>query len=81
MKNPESAVTEKCLWCSVQVPLQVRGNKWHHVAWVYDGASLKLYVDKQLDKTTPITGTHDTFNPTYRSSCLNNYHIEMCLIS
>jgi hypothetical protein len=31
-------------------------NQWHHVAAVYDGKTLRLYVDGKLDATQPWTG-------------------------
>ena len=31
-------------------------NEWHHVAGVYDGTAMKLYIDGVLDNTTALTG-------------------------
>jgi VCBS repeat-containing protein len=31
--------------------------EWHHAAGVYDGSSLKLYMDGQLENSTTVTGT------------------------
>lgn len=37
-------------------------DEWHHVAAVYDGAALSLYIDGQLDASMPLTGSIDTNN-------------------
>ncbi|KAK2186748.1 hypothetical protein NP493_190g04029 [Ridgeia piscesae] len=29
---------------------------WHHAAWVYDGAELKLYIDGVLERRDDMTG-------------------------
>ena len=36
--------------------LQMDDHDWHHAAWVYDGSSLKLYVDGVLKSTSAISG-------------------------
>ncbi len=44
----------------VQGSVSVNDGNWHHVAGVYDGAQLLLYVDGQLDTAVTATGTMDT---------------------
>ncbi|MCH8006325.1 MAG: hypothetical protein IH888_08860 [Planctomycetes bacterium] len=44
----------------VQGSVSVNDGTWHHVAGVYDGAQLLLYVDGQLDTAVTATGTMDT---------------------
>ena len=35
---------------------EVNADEWHHVAGVYDGRVMKLYVDGKLDATKPWAG-------------------------
>ena len=44
----------------VQGSISVNDDNWHHVAGVYDGSDLLLYVDGQLDNSVTATGTMDT---------------------
>ena len=46
----------------VQGSISVNDKKWHHVAGVYDGSQLLLYVDGQLDNSATATGTMSTNN-------------------
>ena len=44
----------------------VADGQWHHVAGVYDGSSLKLYVDGQLDASTAASaGTLNVSGPLF----------------
>ena len=47
---------------TLSVLSQVSTNEWHHAAWVYDGMYIKLYVDKVLMSTTPMTGKCPNLN-------------------
>jgi hypothetical protein len=40
--------------------ISVNDARWHHVAGVYDGSSLKFYVDGQLDQTVSTSGNVST---------------------
>src|SRR5215831_808844 len=42
-------------WFAGSTP--VDDGQWHHVAATYDGATMKVYVDGQLDASAPRTGT------------------------
>jgi hypothetical protein len=59
--------------CTGLSQLQVNGSRnvndgqWHHIAGVYDGNSLDLYVDGTLDATAASTGNVST----------NNYNVEI----
>ena len=44
----------------VQGSISVNDENWHHVAGVYDGSQLLLYVDGQLDNAVTASGTMDT---------------------
>lgn len=37
----------------------LKPNQWHHVAFVYDGTSLRTYVDGELDRENKISGALD----------------------
>jgi hypothetical protein len=41
-------------------------NTWHHVAFVYDGAAGKIYIDGRLDASQPLTGNIQTNNQPVR---------------
>ncbi|HKP06724.1 MAG TPA: LamG-like jellyroll fold domain-containing protein [Microbacterium sp.] len=44
-------------WRSVNAPLPANWvGEWHHVAGVYDGQTIQLYVDGQIVATAPYTG-------------------------
>ncbi|KAI0236875.1 hypothetical protein LSAT2_012645 [Lamellibrachia satsuma] len=34
----------------------VTGDAWNHIAWVYDGTSLKLYVNGNMEREQPVSG-------------------------
>ena len=36
-------------------------NMWHHAAWVYDGTTLKLYVDGVQQSESAISGKTDAY--------------------
>ena len=36
---------------------EVNANEWHHVGAVYDGETMRLYVDGKLEATQPKKGT------------------------
>ena len=38
----------------------VADNKWHHTSKVYDGKTVKMYIDGKLDGEAPSGGTLDT---------------------
>jgi len=40
--------------------ITVNDGVWHQVVFLYDGSSVKIYVDGVLDKSTPVTGTMTT---------------------
>ncbi len=42
-------------------------NQWHHVAGVYNGSAIKIYIDGVLDKSTNTTGSIST----------NNYNVQI----
>ncbi len=46
--------------------------KWTHVAGVYDGQKLKLYIDGQLSKQEPLTGNVNLTLPFYISRSYDN---------
>ena len=35
---------------------QLQAGTWYHIAYVYDGSNLSLYVDGQLDSTAALAG-------------------------
>lgn len=45
---------------STKIIDQIGLNQWHHIVGVYDGTSLKLYIDGQLDNNAGTTSTLDT---------------------
>ena len=61
-------------------------NTWHHIAGVYDGASMRLYLDGELDSETPLTGAISTSDlPLYigsdptESGAVVGYLHEVCV--
>jgi tetratricopeptide (TPR) repeat protein len=42
------------------VQANLNDGKWHHVAGVYDGRSMSIYIDGQLDKSAAATGALNT---------------------
>jgi len=46
----------------VQGSISINDDNWHHVAGVYDGSDLLLYVDGVLDNSVTATGTMDENN-------------------
>jgi hypothetical protein len=40
----------------------VNDNQWHHVAGVYDGTKMYLYIDGNIDVSTPTSGSINTNN-------------------
>jgi len=51
----------------------VADSTWHHVAGVYDGSSLTLYVDGEVDATLPVTGgSLDTIGELYLGKHFEN---------
>jgi hypothetical protein len=49
-------------WATVQGRTVVNDGKWHHVAGVYDGLRMALYVDGQLDASCEASGRIQTNN-------------------
>jgi len=45
------------LWCSVNCNTLLTPNTWYHVAMVYDGASIKGYVNGTADGSLAVSGT------------------------
>jgi len=45
--------------------LQASAGGWYHVAWVYDGQCLKVYVDCVLQQTITMSGTATQRTPWY----------------
>jgi hypothetical protein len=43
-------------WPSLRGEISVNDGKWHHVAGVYDGARISLYIDGVLDVSSPFFG-------------------------
>ncbi|KAI0236837.1 hypothetical protein LSAT2_012606, partial [Lamellibrachia satsuma] len=59
---------------------EVVRNEWHHVAWVYDGNSLKIYVDNVLEERTQVQGylmNNDV--PMYIANCCGEKFFVGCL--
>lgn len=48
--------------------------QWHHLAGVYDGHSVRLYVDGYLDASSPAGPVKTTGDPVYIGSRVNNTH-------
>jgi hypothetical protein len=46
--------------------------QWHHLMGVYDGNSVYLYVDGDLDTTTPAGAVNTSNDPVYIGSRVNN---------
>lgn len=38
----------------------VDDGNWHHIATVFDGSTVKFYIDARLDNTVAVTGSYDT---------------------
>ncbi len=60
-------------WKTVQIKSNVRDNKWHHIAGVYAGNSLKIYLDGILNETkdiniVPLNNKKDLFLGSWRGS-------------
>ncbi len=54
----EFVIYEKGFWQVAHFPVDSSFNDvWHHVAGIYDGIKLKLYVDGNLEATTAYTGS------------------------
>jgi hypothetical protein len=47
-------------WSLIQGSISVNDGQWHHVAGVYDGSKIKLYVDGILDNSEVATGSIGT---------------------
>ncbi len=43
-------------WGNILGDINVNDGQWHHVAGVYDGAAMRLYVDGVLDASAPASG-------------------------
>ena len=53
----EFTISMNNLWKSVNTPQMLGLNTWYHVAGVFDGTSLKIYVNGLLQNTTTVSGT------------------------
>ncbi len=47
-------------WGSLRGTVPVNDGQWHHVACVYDGSIMYLYIDGQLDVSSPAAGKINT---------------------
>jgi len=47
--------------------------RWYHLAGVYDGSFLKLYVNGNLESSTPASGTITDYGKPVRIGTFNNY--------
>lgn len=53
----------------------VTDNAWHHLAGIFDGTTIYIYVDGELEGTATVTGSENHTNPYIRfSHQVNNYY-------
>jgi beta-galactosidase len=45
---------------TIGVRAELTDGKWHHLAGIYDGSSMSLYVGGQLERSTAATGALNT---------------------
>jgi hypothetical protein len=50
----------------------VLDGQWHHLAGLYDGSTVRLYVDGQLDVSVSAGPVRTTSDPVYIGSRVNN---------
>ncbi len=54
--------------------IAVMDGQWHHVMAVYDGKSLSLYIDGELDTSVAAGAVNSSNDPVYIGSRVNNTH-------
>jgi hypothetical protein len=59
---PEFSVLLGSAYAQVAAPAPVQANQWHHVAGVFDGEQVRLYVNGRLAASKPAAGKRRT-NP------------------
>ena len=53
-------------WSNIRGSVSVNDGQWHHVAGVYDGSVMSLYIDGELDVSSICKGSIDvTDKPLY----------------
>ncbi|MCJ7692076.1 MAG: LamG domain-containing protein, partial [Sedimentisphaerales bacterium] len=55
-----TGVTSSSIWGHIAGGTSVKDDAWHHVAGVYDGSGLYLYIDGVLDAQDEATGVINT---------------------